>query len=101
MRSPRCGDQRRPDGGLTGVPVACGQLSAGGPASTTPYPTEEPRACRVPSAGGGVMAVVQVGEQAGLSRLPAEGLTGDEIGRRVVLRDDVREEPEVPRHHQY
>src|SRR5882757_548156 len=55
----------------------------------------------LPSAGGEVMAVVQIGEQAGLSGLPAEGPAGDEVGRRVVLRDYVREEPKVSRHHQY
>ena len=47
------------------------------------------------------MAVVQIGEQAGLGGFPAEGLAGDEVGRRVALRDDVREEPEVDRHHQH
>ena len=41
------------------------------------------------------MAVVQIGEQAGLSGFPAEGPAGDEAGRRVALRDYVREEPEV------
>src|ERR1022692_2317282 len=53
------------------------------------------------SAGGEVMAVVQIGEQAGLSGFPAEGPAGDEAGRRVALRDYVREEPEVSRHHQF
>ena len=53
------------------------------------------------SAGGEVMAVVQIGEQAGLVGFPAQGPAGDEIGRRVALRDDVREEPEVSRHHQF
>jgi hypothetical protein len=49
--SPRCGGQRRADAVLadrpgpygephTGVPVACRQLSASGPASTTPYPMD-------------------------------------------------------------
>ena len=46
------------------------------------------------------MAVVQIGEQAGLGGFPAEGPAGDEVGRRVALRDDVREEPEVSRQHQ-
>src|SRR5258707_2889496 len=55
----------------------------------------------LPSAGGEVVAVVQVGEQAGLSGFPAEGPAGDEAGRRVALRDYVREEPEVSRHHQF
>ncbi|CAM5707232.1 LysR family transcriptional regulator substrate-binding protein [Streptomyces canus] len=44
------------------------------------------------------MAVVQIGEQAGLSRFPAEGPARDEVGRRVTLRDDVREEPKVSGH---
>src|SRR4051812_37464102 len=52
------------------------------------------------SAGGEVVAVVQTVEQAGLGGFPAEGLAGDEVGRRVALRDDIREEPEVARHHQ-
>lgn len=73
-------------------------------------PPEEPNPCHLPdslrfgslpSAGGEVMAVVQIGEQAGLSGFPAEGPAGDEAGRRVALRDYVREEPEVSRHHQY
>src|ERR1039457_6022918 len=55
----------------------------------------------LPSAGGEVVAVVQVGEQAGLSGFPAEGPAGDEAGRRVALRDYVREEPEVSRQHQF
>jgi len=46
------------------------------------------------------VAVVQTVEQAGLGGFPAEGLAGDEVGRRVALRDDVREKPEVARHHQ-
>src|SRR5688500_6343803 len=54
-----------------------------------------------PSAGGEIMAIVQIGKQAGLRGFPAEGLTRDEVGRRVALRDHVREEPEVSRHHQY
>jgi hypothetical protein len=57
LRLPRCGGQCRADGVLagrlallvrdrpvrgppTGVPVACRQLSASGPASTTLYPME-------------------------------------------------------------
>src|SRR6202034_1657253 len=55
----------------------------------------------LPSAGGEVVAVVQIGEQAGLSGFPAEGPAGDEAGRRVALRDYVREEPEVSRQHQF
>src|SRR5580704_7111983 len=55
----------------------------------------------LPSAGGEVVAVVQIGEQAGLGGFPAEGPAGDEAGRRVALRDYVREEPEVSRHHQF
>src|SRR3984893_39374 len=55
----------------------------------------------LPSAGGEVMAVVQIGEQAWLSGFPAEGPAGDEDGRRVALRDYVREEPEVSRQHQF
>src|SRR3984885_6711815 len=55
----------------------------------------------LPSAGGEVAAVVQIGEQAGLSGFPAEGPAGDEAGRRVALRDYVRDEPEVSRHHQF
>src|ERR1019366_1237040 len=54
-----------------------------------------------PSARGEVVAVVQVGEQAGLGGFPAEGPAGGEVGRRVALRDDVREEPEVSRHHEF
>ena len=45
------------------------------------------------------MVVVQIGEQAGLSGSRAEGPAGDEAGCRVVLRDYVREEPKVSRHH--
>ena len=41
------------------------------------------------------MAIVEVLEQAGLSRLPAEGLAGDEVGRREVQRDQIREEAKV------
>src|ERR1022692_1220663 len=55
----------------------------------------------LPSARGEVVAVVQIGEQAGLSGFPAEGPAGDEVGRRVALRDYVREKPEVSRHHQF
>src|SRR5664280_2724325 len=55
----------------------------------------------LPSARGEVVAVVQIGEQAGLSGFPAEGPARDEVGRRVALRDYVREEPEVSRHHQF
>src|ERR1700677_2855263 len=55
----------------------------------------------LPSAAGEVVAVVQIGEQAGLGGFPAEGPAGDEVGRRVALRDDVREEPEVSRQHQF
>src|SRR6202167_5019097 len=55
----------------------------------------------LPSAGGEVVAVVQVGEQAGLSGFPAEGPARNEAGRRVALRDYVREEPEVSRPHQF
>src|ERR1700722_76913 len=54
-----------------------------------------------PSAGGEVMTVVQIGHQCGLSGFPAQGLAGDEVGGRVVLRDEAREGPEVPRHHQF
>src|ERR1700755_2639429 len=54
-----------------------------------------------PSGGGEVMAVVQIGDQAGPRGFPAEGPAGDEIRRRVALRDDVREESEITRHHQY
>src|ERR1017187_202283 len=59
------------------------------------------RSGSLPSAGGEVVAVVQIGEQAGLSGFPAEGPAGDEAGRRVALRDYVREEPEVSRQHQF
>src|ERR1039457_1963229 len=55
----------------------------------------------LPSAGGEVVAVVQIGEQAGLSGFPAEGPAGGEVGPRVALRDYVREEPEVSRQHQF
>src|ERR1700691_110543 len=74
------------------------------------FPSEEPysphvpdplRSGSLPSAGGEVVAVVQIGEQAGLGGFPAEGPAGDEVGRRVTLRDYVREEPEVSRHHQF
>src|SRR6185369_2303454 len=54
-----------------------------------------------PSAGGEVVTVVQVGHQCGLSGFPTQGLAGDEVGGRVVLRDEGREGPEVPRHHQF
>src|SRR6202158_4743151 len=54
-----------------------------------------------PSAGGEVVTVIQVGHQCGLSRFPTQGLAGDEVGGRVVLRDEAREGPEVPRHHQF
>ena len=47
------------------------------------------------------MAVVQIGHQAGLSGFPAEGLAGDEVGRREVQRDQIREEPKVARQHQH
>ena len=47
------------------------------------------------------MAVVQIGEQAGLSGFPAEGLAGDEVGRREVQRDQIREKPKVSWQHQY
>src|ERR1700683_3083293 len=50
--------------------------------------------------GGEVVAVPQIDEQARLGGFPAEGLAGDEVGRRVALRGDVREEPEVSRDHQ-
>src|ERR1700692_3162560 len=53
------------------------------------------------SASREVMAVVQIGEQPGLSGFPAEGLAGDEVGRREVQRDQIREEPKVSRQHQY
>src|ERR1700687_855139 len=53
-----------------------------------------------PSAGGEVIAVVQIGEQFGLSGLPAQGLARDEVGRREVHRDQIREEPKVSRQHQ-
>src|ERR1700735_4638774 len=59
------------------------------------------RSGALPSAGGEVVAVVQIGEQAGLSGFPAEGPAGDEAGRRVALGDYVREEPEVSRQHQF
>ena len=54
-----------------------------------------------PSAGREVMAVVQIGEQAGLRGLPAEGLARDEVGRREGPRDQIRVEPEVSRQHHY
>ena len=47
------------------------------------------------------MAVVQVGEQAGLSGFPAEGPARDEVGLREVRRDRERKEPEESRQHQY
>jgi len=47
----------------------------------------EQRLGALPSAGGEVMAVVQIGEQAGLGGFPAEGPAGDEVGRREVQRD--------------
>jgi hypothetical protein len=68
-------------------------------------PPEEPNPCHLPdslrfgslpSAGGEVMAVVQIGEQAGLSGFPAEGPAGDEAGRRVALRDDARGTRSIP-----
>src|ERR1700735_3282931 len=55
----------------------------------------------LPSAGGEVVAVVQIGEQARLSGFPTEGPAGDEDGRRAALRHYVREESEVSRHHQF
>src|SRR3984885_12126301 len=53
------------------------------------------------SAGREVMAVVHIGEQTGLSGFPAEGLASDEVGRREIQRDQIREEPKVSRQHQY
>ena len=47
------------------------------------------------SAGREVMAVVEVLEQTGLSRLPAEDLARDGVGRREVQRDQIREEAKV------
>ncbi len=47
------------------------------------------------------MAVVEVVEQAGLSRLPPEGLARDGVGSREVERDQIREEPKVSRQHQH
>src|ERR1035437_887397 len=47
------------------------------------------------------MAVVQIGEQLGLSGFPAEGLAGDEVRCREIQRDQVRQEAKVPRQHQY
>jgi len=47
------------------------------------------------------MTVVQICEQAGLNGFPAEGLAGDEVGRREIQRDQIREEPKVSRQHQY
>src|SRR5437773_848552 len=43
----------------------------------------------------GVVAVVEVGKQAGVGRLPAEDSPGREGGRRVLPDDHRREEPEV------
>jgi hypothetical protein len=47
------------------------------------------------------MAIVEVLEQTGLSRLPAEDLARDGVGRREVQRDQIREEAKVSRQHQY
>src|ERR1700755_380179 len=47
-----------------------------------------------PSAGGEVVTVVQIGHQCGLSRFPTQGLAGDEVGGRVVLRGGARGAPD-------
>ena len=47
------------------------------------------------------MAVAQIGEQIGLDGFPVESLAYDEVGRREVQRDQIGEEPEVSRQHQY
>ena len=47
------------------------------------------------------MLVVQIGQQAGLSRFPAEGLARDEVRGREIERNQVGEEAEVSRQHQH
>ena len=44
------------------------------------------------------MAVVEVGEESGVHRFPAEGLTRDEVGSRDVQPGRVGEKPEVRQH---
>jgi len=46
------------------------------------------------------VAVVQVGEQCGLIGFPAEGLAGDQAGRRIGSGDQSHELAEVSRQHQ-
>src|SRR5471032_2875798 len=53
------------------------------------------------SDGREVVAVVEVLEKAGLSRFPTEGLAGDNVGRREIQRDQIREESKVSGQHQY
>src|SRR5471032_260712 len=84
-----------------------------GSTESLPEPITASRHCCLPSSlrlgflpqlnseGREVVAVVEVLQQAGLSRLPAEGLAGDEVGRREVQRDRIREEPKVSRQHKY
>src|ERR1700733_14953636 len=106
-KPPVCAPWRRsPAGRLAGGEQESGGVVGGGQLGHSSVvlsvPPEEPYLviCRIrcdpgslPSAGGEVVAVVQIGEQAGLRGFPAEGPAGDEAGRRGALRDYVREEP--------
>src|SRR5471030_782826 len=94
--------------------AACVILDAiPGPTASLPEPITASRHCCLPSSlrlgflpqlnseGREVVAVVEVLQQAVLSRLPAEGLAGDEVGCREIQCDHIREEPKVSRQHQY
>src|SRR2546423_1628813 len=80
----------------TGPSAGPPQPGAATPPSPPAIPSSVRRALLADRRGSReVVAVVEVGKQAGVGRMPAEDSPGREGGRRVVQDDHRREEPEV------